>query len=172
MKRKLIITTTALALAVAGTTAVAVGSNYGDRYCDKDDRMGSKGRYSEHSQRGGMMGAKMLQKLDWALELSAEQRDQIRDIMKDRQAEMTGKRDQMMSLRQSMKNLDPNTADYQTQVNKLAQQQADAARERVLGHAETYAAIHGVLTPEQQAEFKELKEKWGDKREKKHSRWN
>lgn len=164
MKGKLV--AASLVVVLAGGAAIALASSDD---CGEGRGMWNKERHSEHGKHSsgrGMMSAKMLQKLDWALELSSEQRDQMRTLMKDRHDSKGDPRDEMMGLRQRMKDLDPADADYQEQVNTLAQQQAEAVRQRVLEHAGTYADIYAILTPEQQTEFKALKEKWSSARGK------
>lgn len=170
MKRKVI--AASLALVLAGGAAYAVASSDGCREGRGIWGKDNHSKYEKHSGGKGMMSARMLEKLDWELELSGEQRDQIRSLMKDKYDAKGDQRQQMKDLRQSMKDLDPASPGYKSEVSKLADQQADAVRQRVLDHAGTYADIYGILTPEQQQEFKELKEKWSSARGKRSGGWN
>ncbi|OMH38953.1 Spy/CpxP family protein refolding chaperone [Motiliproteus sp. MSK22-1] len=157
---------TIAAIALAGSTAVVIAADKG--VGAKDCNGGGWGKhhksggYDRHGK-GSMMGAKMLNVLDWELELTAEQRDQIRSLMKDQQAQKGQMNSPKQNMRKSMMELDPGSADYQEQVKQLAQQQADQITQRMTERAETYAAIYAVLTPEQQQTFKELKGQWGKK---------
>lgn len=63
--------------------------------------------------------------------------------------------------------LDPAAADYQAQVQALAEKNAQLAKERTLQHAAFHAKVHAVLTPEQRVKLKEVME---DMRAKHHRR--
>ncbi len=165
MKKKLGLTVGALVLVAGTTLALAGGKGYN---CDREQGEWGKqrhgGGYGDHAGgKGSMMGPRMLQMLDWELELSDQQRDQIRELMKAHQDSMAGQRSHMQ-LHRAMRELDPASADYQQQVKELAEQQAAAISQRMVAHAQTYADIYAVLTPEQQQLFKAMRDKKAGKR--------
>ncbi len=166
---------TAAAL-VFGTGAELTMAGGGFGGCDGDRKGGKHYRGMQEQgmagDRYGMMGERMLRKLDWELELTDQQRDQIRDLMKERQQKMTDRKGQKQNMYQQMRELDPAAADYQQQVAELATQQAETVRQRLVDRAEGMAELYAVLTPEQQQKFKELQDQWGEKRGRKGSRWH
>ncbi len=164
MKKKVGLTIGALVLAGGAAIAIAAPGFGG---CDGPGGWGKGwhgGKHDSHFQGAvGMKGARLLQVLDWELELSDQQHDQIRSLLKERQQDMIDHRQQMQQLFLSMGQLDPTSSDYPQQVNKLAAQQGGAVTERISGYAQTYADIYGLLNAEQQRRFNSLKQKWGER---------
>jgi len=122
----------------AATTALifAVGFTQADAGSRGDDR-------------GNRDTMKMLKQLD----LSDDQKSQIKSIFKSSRQETASK--ERMSAKHELMRLDPAANDYDAQVAKLADQAAERARAIVLRAAETKTKIAAVLTDEQKAELKQ-----------------
>ena len=88
MKKKIVMAVAATML--AGSAVVATAAGDGFRGCKDGDGWGRSHQRGgmEHHKGSEMMGARMLNMLDWKLELSEEQRTQIRSLMKERQTKM------------------------------------------------------------------------------------
>ncbi|WP_207061568.1 Spy/CpxP family protein refolding chaperone [Motiliproteus sp. SC1-56] len=124
-------------------------------------RMGAhgKGAYGK-----GTMGPRMLQRLDWALELNGEQRDQVRSLLKQQQGEHQARREQMRALHRQLNELDPAASDYESKVQQLAEQQAQLMAKMWTQRGQLHAQIGALLSPEQQATWDEMHRQMGDHR--------
>lgn len=60
--------------------------------------------------------------------------------------------------------LDPGAADYQAQVEQLAEAKSERMKEAMLQRAQMHADIYAILTPEQREKFVEVKQQMRDKR--------
>jgi len=159
----LLSSTATMTLAQDASASMDIRSSMRDGGSNRSEHRGRAHQRSVFSQR-------MLQKLDWELELSTEQRDKIRSLIKVRQDRQQGAQSTMRQLRQAMQKLQPGSADYRQQVAELAQKQADAMRQQIIDRAEGYADVYEVLTPVQQQKFSQLKQQWQEKRSGKKSR--
>lgn len=111
---------------------------------------------------GGEPGGRgdMITKLDRLVDLSDDQKASIKEL-REQMAPRDGKRGMTMN------KLDASAADYQQQVNVLADEAAERARERVLNHAQMHAKVQAILTDEQKAELKAFHED----RSEFHNKW-
>jgi len=112
-----------------------------------------------HGGRGDMIAH-----LDRVVSLTDEQKAALQDIQDDMRAER-GSRDWQGK---AMMKLDSTAADYQDQVNALAEAAAERARERTLRHGEKHAQVQAILTAEQRAKLREFHEERASFRQK----WN
>lgn len=124
-----------------------------------------------HHQRDGFN----IERMEDVLNLSETQVDQLykikREAKKERKAAMKAmKQDDKPK---GLMALDPGAADYQAQVQALAEFKADMARNKTLKRAEYHAKIYEVLTPEQRETLKqhmqERREKMREKRMEKRA---
>ena len=117
-------------------------------------------------KRGGFYN---LDRLDRVLDLSDSQRAQLETLKEQgkqqrREAFKTKRKHNLMAM-------DPSSADYQTQVQALAEHNAEMAKERTLKMAEFRSQVHAILTPEQREILKQKMEKRRDKMEKRMKNW-
>lgn len=155
MKKIFISTLTALAMTVGlgAGVAVASGKECG-RYGHGDPTMQyGKGSHSER----GIMSERMLERLDRKLELSESQQVQIKALLASRAEESDEQVDQRQKLREQSRELDLASPDYIESVTLLADAKAEAMKQRMMEHAQIKSEIYAILTPEQQAEFAEMK---------------
>jgi protein CpxP len=105
---------------------------------------------------GGRMGG-MLRMMD-ALDLTKEQREKIWNIMDEKRTQL---RTYMISMHEGRKQVHEAAAegDYDAaQVRKLADAQGKAMADLIVLRTSTRVEVQSVLTPEQQAKFKELRD--------------
>lgn len=105
------------------------------------------------------------QRMAEQLDLSEEQQVQFEAIHEQLQ-EQANKRMLRFAMKGLM-NLDPESTEYNNQVQQLAEQQADALRQAVITAGEAHAKVYALLTPEQREKAKELKSQMRDKRKAK-----
>lgn len=109
-------------------------------------------KYSDAHYKGkGHHGAMMLDKIP---NLTDEQKVALKDLREQRKS-MAYKHDG--SSHNSLMNLDSTMADYQQQVEALAEQAAERARARVLKRAEMHSKLQAILTEDQFEALKALK---------------
>ncbi|TVZ37280.1 Spy/CpxP family protein refolding chaperone [Alteromonadaceae bacterium 2753L.S.0a.02] len=104
--------------------------------------------------RGGGPGGPNIAMMDYALDLTDAQKQQIQDL-----------RDQYADSRQRpafagkgvLMDLDPSDPNYQASVDSLANAAAENARQRVKQRAEMQAKMREILTPEQLAKWQEIR---------------
>ncbi|VUD40946.1 hypothetical protein TDB9533_00386 [Thalassocella blandensis] len=122
----------------------------------------------KRDHRGG--GFFNLEKLDRVLELTDAQKSQLEAIKEQ------GKQDRRASMedrhQKNMMSLDPSAADYQTQVQALADENAERAREKTMKMAEYRSQVYAVLTPEQRDLLKQKMEKRREKMQKRMQKWD
>ena len=155
MRKSIIIGITA---AVIGTGTLAAGmATAGDGWGRCGDREG--GRHGKHEMMGeyGHKGMKQMRYIASELELSGEQKDQFKQMMRDQRDAMFDKRDVMQDMREDLRGLDVTAADYDQQVATLVVKAQDQAAQLVQMKADQKKAMFEILTPEQQAKFLELK---------------
>ncbi|WP_028876548.1 Spy/CpxP family protein refolding chaperone [Teredinibacter turnerae] len=107
---------------------------------------------------GGGFQGRGLEMMEYALDLTTEQKAQIQ-ALRDEHAAARGERG--LGNPAALSQLDPSAADYQTQLDALAAQAADSARQRVYFHAEMQAKMREILTPEQLEKWQDMKSRMG-----------
>lgn len=155
MRKSIIIGITA---AVIGTGTLAAGmAAAGDGWGRCGDRDG--GRHGKHEMMGeyGHKGMKQMRYIASELDLTSEQRDQFKELMRDQRDAMFDKRDAMHDMREDLRELDVTAADYDQQVAALTAQAQQQAAELVQMKAEQKKLMFSILTPEQQEKFLEMK---------------
>ncbi|CAA0107782.1 Uncharacterised protein [BD1-7 clade bacterium] len=100
------------------------------------------------------------------LQLTSEQRDEIKTIVKKAKTEGRAQREAHRQV--SIAKLDPTAADYQTQVEAIADAKAAMVKQRILKQAQVRADIYQILTPEQREKMLKLDEYRGKQKGKHH----
>ncbi|MDZ7925072.1 MAG: Spy/CpxP family protein refolding chaperone [Marinagarivorans sp.] len=126
--------------------------------CDGD----KKAKHFEHSGKHFDRDHKNpLKHMSKTLELTEQQETQIKALFDEAHAERKANKPEKTA---NLAQLDPNAADYSTQVAALAEQRAEQAKQGVLARAELQQKINAILTPEQQHKMLEMKAKRKDRR--------
>lgn len=120
---------------------------------------GEKPQHGHH----GSLSEKRIEKMQKQLDLNSDQVTQLKGISE----RYKNDKKSLSSAKKGMKalhKLDPNASDYETQLQKLADQQAQNSKTRVLYFGHLRADIYKVLTPEQQQKMqKQMKKKMKNK---------
>lgn len=88
-----------------------------------------------------------------ALDLSDAQRDSIRTAMKSQWQAMRSEHEALRKLQRAVDTATPDSSGYAGLVNRLADAQANAARDRVQKQAALKAEVFAMLTPAQQSKL-------------------
>ena len=130
-------------LAVVGIITIAtLGMNANTYAFDKGNKRGGKNYQT---------------KIFKQLNLSDQQKEQIKFIRESKKPELQSLRENSKNLRQQMQSLDPASSSYVSQVQSISAQQANIAQQRASLKAQIRHETTLVLTAEQQAKAKELK---------------
>lgn len=155
MKKRMMVTVGALVLAGGAALALAgpgcggagPGAGMGAGMVPQSGMMG------DMRDMAGGRGAHMQRYMQQALNLDDVQQEQIQDIMLKHREEMRQQRAQSQSLRGDMHKLDPGSADYQAQLQALADSQSKEVADKIMQHGAKRAEIFALLNPEQQQAF-------------------
>lgn len=104
---------------------------------------------------GGGFQGRGLDMMEYALDLTSEQKAQIQ-ALRDEHAAARG-----LGNPAALSQLDPSSGDYQTRLDTLASQAADSARQRVYFRAEMQAKMREILTPVQLEKWQDMKSRMG-----------
>ena len=158
MKKRNALLAGAMAI-VLGSGAVFAGSKY-------KDHGGHHGMHPEHRLEH------MLEKMDRHLDLSEEQRETIKTIIGSKQGEMRQSRVDRMEMRLKIMQLDPMSTQFDSEVNTVATELAEAVKEKTRLYGDMVKQVATVLTPEQRQEAREMIEKRMDKMSKRMEKHN
>jgi len=112
---------------------------------------------------GGMfMGRGMLMMLE-KLDLTAQQKPQVAQILKDSMEKANPLREQMKTAFKGLRDVMDKTPGDEAAVRQAAQAIAKAGEDMAVLHGQTKAKIDAILTPEQKAKRDEMKAKFMDK---------
>jgi Spy/CpxP family protein refolding chaperone len=125
------------------------------------------GPHAGWSHHGGKHGMKMLEQLN----LTAEQKASVKQIMKSHFEQNKGQWQQLRQQRRAFEAMKPTDSDYQSAAASLADAEGKAAIARVQQMANVRADIYKVLTPEQQTKLESLKAERMAKHEAKRKKW-
>lgn len=166
MKRKLGITLGALALASGlayaagpggwGCDGSGVGMGYG-MGMGLGMGPGMHGGMG-YGMQGGMDPDRMVDRLDRRLSLTDEQEAQVFQLLQQQQAKHRSQHETLWQLLEQQRQLDPGSADYVARSAAMAKQRAALMEGFMAERAQLQADIHAVLTPEQQQQFRSLRE--------------
>jgi periplasmic protein CpxP/Spy len=104
-----------------------------------------------------------LEKIADELNLSNEQRAQIKKILEGEKTTIQSLIKTARQTREQLKDLGTNGAYNEARVEELAARQAETTRQLIVEKEKTKAAIFAVLTPEQRTKAAELKNKFEEK---------
>ena len=171
MRYKLLVTTTAAALLGAsalGTYALADQGQAGPCHSARHEWT------SHHGHRGfeqqGMH--KLMRKLD----LSDQQREQVRDIMKKSRPQFQTLRTQMRDNQRRLMDINPDDPNYAAVVAQVSQANGQVMTQMIQARSQLRADMYKVLSPEQKQKLQAMQQKWQERmqkqmheREQKHS---
>lgn len=106
---------------------------------------------------GGPDPARMLAHMSAELDLSAEQREAVRQALESRRDEIRTLHEQLRANHRELRNLDPDDPNHQTLANTLAQRQGELTSRMALLRSETHADIMAALDEDQQARLTEMR---------------
>ena len=157
--KKIIVSTLAVALTAFTFNAVAeTSTNPTNTDIQKSERM-----HKKHKK-----GNKLLEKLG----LSDVQKTQIESIRATYKPQLKNIRENGKTLREQKKNLDAASSDYVTQVQNLFAQGSDNRAQAVTLRAQMKHEIALVLTADQRAQLKNLKQEMKSKQKKRRKNKN
>jgi len=104
------------------------------------------------------------------LNLSEQQKEQIKAIRENRKPELQNLRELSKNLRQQKNALDPVSSVYVSQVENISSQQANILQQRASIKAQIKHEVSLVLTPEQRAKAQVLKAERKAKRQERSQR--
>ena len=123
---------------------------------------------------GPGFGLRGIGRLMEALDLTPEQRDEVRDILEQARPRMRELRTGMRENMQALFELSPTDADYSSTVARASQEAGQLVSEMILYGSQVRTEIYSVLTAEQQARLPELKaemrERFRERAERFHER--
>ena len=123
----------------------------------------------------GAMGEEMLFRMLDRLDLSPEQRATVEGIVDSYRPRMKALREAVRENRKSLANSSPDDADYASVVAEASQAAATNAGELVNLSAALRGEVHAVLTEEQRAEARQLREEFRERvkqrRQDRRRRW-
>lgn len=105
---------------------------------------------------GGRGFARMAQKLN----LSDEQKSQVKTIMEDSKTRVKPLMESLRENRKQAENLGQDGAFNEEQVNQIADSQSETMKQLFIEKEKTKAQIFAVLTPEQRTQAAEMKEQF------------
>jgi len=154
MRKKIIIGLTA---AVIGAGTLAAGVASADRGWGDHERCDGKGKYEQMSRHMGERAEKRMEYLAEELNLTQQQQDQVEDMFDQHRSDMRKQMRSMRDFRKQMRDLDVGAADYDQQVETIVKQAQTKAAQLIRDKAQQKKELYSLLTPEQQAQFNELK---------------
>lgn len=162
MKHRKLILTTLLAgsLAAAGFTGLSQAASYGgDNRCGHAERMS----YGKH-------GHDPLRRLMKHVDLTDAQQAEIKTIMEADRDGMDNTREQLRDNRKAMRALATDAGYSIERVRELANQQAQLKSDLTVARIDRMHRVFQVLTPEQQAEMKAVREKREERNKERRDR--
>lgn len=154
MKKSILVTLLASTLGL-GAAAVQADNTTSDNGKGYSKHEGGKHFGKRGGKRGGMMMKRMAKKLN----LTEEQQAQIKTFREAQKEQHQALRTEQKAIRDEMKALDTSSADYQNQVAAIADKKANLDRKSFIQRSEARQQFESVLTVEQRATLKEMKEK-------------
>ncbi|HEX8733984.1 MAG TPA: Spy/CpxP family protein refolding chaperone [Pyrinomonadaceae bacterium] len=104
-----------------------------------------------------------LEKIADELNLSDEQRAQIRQTLEAEKTKVQALMETARATHEQLKDLGTDGVFNEEKVNRLSAQQAETTRQLIIEKERTKAAVFAVLTPEQRTKAAELKNKFEEK---------
>lgn len=155
-----------LTVAILSIVLVAMGAMFvfaQDGAGQKDGKRGFGKRGGHHRGGHGMM----LRGLD----LTDEQKAQVKTIMQSSRESSKPLREQMKANRQKLQTLSDSGNFDQAQVQALADEQGKLTAQMIVEKEKVKSQISAILTPEQKAKAAEMKAQFKQKREERKQKW-
>lgn len=135
-----------------------------------DNNSGQRGQgYSKHEggkhagKRGGKRGGNKVSRITKKLNLTEDQQAQIKSFREANKTQHEALRTEKQAIRTEMKALDTTSADYDSQVAVIADKKANLDRKTFIQRSTARQQFESVLTDEQRATLKEMKENRKDR---------
>jgi Spy/CpxP family protein refolding chaperone len=106
--------------------------------------------------RGGMDSEAHVERLAARLDLSTEQRDQVRAIVDKARPETRALQDKLTDNRQQLHALMRQGTAKESEIRKLADAQGKLKADMIVQRSKVHNAINAVLTPEQREQFQQM----------------
>jgi len=139
--RRLFLTTafvTTALVVVLSASGIAIAEGSGDKHCGKHgDRLSE-----QHLQ-------KKLERMTKNLGLDENQRQQVQAVMHEHRNTMKPLMEKKKTIRKSLRNLDPVSPDYDSQLATYAGEKSELVRQITLAKGQKRKAITSILTPGQ-----------------------
>lgn len=155
-----------LTVAILSLVLVAMGAMFvfaQDGAANKDGKRGFGKRGGHHRGGHGMM----LRGLD----LTDEQKAQVKTIMQSSRESSKPLREQMKANRQKLQTLSDSGNFDQAQVQALADEQGRLTAQMIVEKEKVKSQISAILTAEQKAKAAEMKAQFKQKREERKQKW-
>ncbi len=150
-----------VAIVVAVVAGIGAAWAGGDRGYDK--AFGGRGHFGHFGGLGMGFDSGRMHRMLAHLDLSPEQEQQVKAIMKENHPRFESLGETMRSNHARLFNISPDDSAYSTVVTEVSQASADMAREMVLLSSDVRTAVFSILTGEQKAKAKEMKARMHDK---------
>lgn len=164
MKNMKKFTVAILAIALVAVGTIFVIAQTSEKPFEGKRNFGKQKRHGKFGRRGDHMG-----RLFRHLDLTDEQKAQLMQIRQTSRETMKPLRQQMRQIRQQTADLGTNGVYDDAQVQALAGQQAEIARQLFVEKQKVKAQMFAVLTVEQKAKLAELKEQFKQKRQERRA---
>ncbi len=159
--KKVIATVSAIALVAIGTMFVIAQSGEADFDGKRGfGQHGKRAHFGGRHKRGGRMMGRMFRQLD----LTDEQKEELKSIRKASHENMKPIREQMQASRKLLRNLSANGNFDEAQVQAIASQLGSLHAQMIVEKERNKAKMFAVLTTEQKAKLAELKQNFEQRR--------
>ena len=112
--------------------------------------------HTAYAEPGRLHGQQMERMAD-ELQLTDEQRQQLKNIHRAKRSEAMLLHDAMQDNREALDKLNPSASNYEAQLVKLAGDAAKLMKQRVIHEGKMRARVYAILTPEQREKATEMK---------------
>ena len=140
-------------IAAAATAILGSGLAFAGAKSCEHNKDNHRGHFSQHKME------RMLSKMDKHLNLSDTQENLLQEILESNKAVFTNAKQSHQDFRSSIMNLDPTSENFDMEIEALADNAADQAKQRTLEMAAIVKEVSSVLTEEQRQQAKEMMSK-------------
>ena len=160
--KKLTVAFLSIALVAVGTIFV-IGQTAGSNSFEGKENFGNHGKrgFGKRGKRGGKKMMRLFRQLD----LTEDQKAQLKEIRMNSRETTKPLRQQMRELRKQASELGTDGVYDSAQIEAIAAQQADLSKQMFIEKQKVKAQMFAILTPEQKTKVAELKEQFKQKME-------